>query len=174
MIYPKKCVMSIKLVHNSTVAIPWLKEFQESVKTKAYFSLEKFRCSSVPEHSRQNGLSNCTEDYCHSTPIPSLPIQGRGTTKKMLLGVPFLYLPQIQKPNWTELHEKRAGNITDFRLVKFRSHIPKNIDLNIPKYFCFPCVCWYTQQYKALSSFIILPQLFLILILWEIYPEDMH
>lgn len=34
---PRKCVMSIKLFFNSTVAIPQLKEFQESVKTNPVF-----------------------------------------------------------------------------------------------------------------------------------------
>lgn len=41
MVYPRKCVMSIKLVFNSTVAIPQLKEFQESFKTKPIFHYRK-------------------------------------------------------------------------------------------------------------------------------------
>ena len=92
---PRKCVMSITLVFNSTVAIPQLKEFQESVETKPIFH---YRNSlAVLYLSTEDRMGSVTTQRIIDTLLPfphSLSVK-RQYKKKMLLGVPFLYLPQL-------------------------------------------------------------------------------
>lgn len=82
---PRKRVMSIEPLLYSTAAIPLLEEFQESVKTKPICHYRNFSSSSVPEHRGWNGLSNYTEDYCHSAPISSRLIREEAVQKKRCL-----------------------------------------------------------------------------------------
>lgn len=94
MAYPREHVMSIKLVFNSTVAIPQLKEFQESVKTKPIFLYQN--SLAVLYLSTEDRVGSVTTLRIIATLLPfSQSLLGKRTTK-ILLAAPFLYLPSFQ------------------------------------------------------------------------------
>lgn len=94
MAYPRERVMSIKLVFNSTVAIPQLKEFQESVKTKPIFLYQN--SLAVLYLSTEDRVGSVTTQSIIATLLPfSHSVSGKRTTK-ILLAIPFLCLPLSQ------------------------------------------------------------------------------
>lgn len=94
MAHPRKRVTSIKLVFNSTVAIPQLKEFQESVKTKPIFLYQN--SLAVLYLSTEDRMGSVTTQRIIATLLPFSHSLSVKRTKTVLLAVPFPYLPSTR------------------------------------------------------------------------------
>lgn len=127
MAYPRERVMPIKLVFNSALAIPQLKEIQESVKTKPIFLYQN--ALAVLYLSTEHRMGSVTAEGIIATLLHSLtPYQGREQQKCCLQFLSYHPNSQINP-----CCRKRAGNIIDLKLPEYRSCVPKNSNWNIQK-----------------------------------------
>jgi len=160
--------MSIKLVFNSTVVIPQLKEFRDSVKTKPIF---RYRISlTVLYLSTEDRMGSVTTHRIIATLLPfphSLPGKRQHKIKRCL---EFLSYTSHKFTNQSKFCcKKGAENIADFKLAEFRSHTPKIlIEIFKKGFVSFAFVgvpnnkrLWVPLLYLLNSLFI------LILFLWE-------